>query len=92
MVMRVHSASDETTRRDLDALPGQLARIRAAIDEGVLGGDPPNAADLQLAPSVRLLMTLDDVRPLVEEHGLADWATRLFPDVEGRMPAGTYPV
>ena len=92
MVMRVHDASDETTRADLAALPGHLQRIRAALDEGVLGGDPPNAADLQLAPSVCLLTTLEDVRPLVEEHGLRGWASGLFPDVTGRMPAGTYPI
>jgi glutathione S-transferase len=91
MIMRVHGASDETTRADIQALPEQLARIQAAIDDGVLGGDPPNAADLQLAPSVRLLLTLEDVEPLVPV-GVAAWARGLFSDVPGRMPAGTYPV
>jgi glutathione S-transferase len=91
MVMRVHGASDETTREDLEALPGHLARIEAAIGDGVLGGEQPNAADLQLAPSVRLLLTLDDVAPLVESGRAAAWARALFPDVPGRMPAGTFP-
>ncbi|MEA2353733.1 MAG: glutathione S-transferase [Thermoleophilaceae bacterium] len=91
-VMKVHGASDDTTRADLDALPGNLAKIRQALDEGVIGGDPPNAADLQIAPSVRLLLTLDDVVPLVEQAGVADWARGLFPDYGGKMPAGTYPL
>ncbi|MEA2367959.1 MAG: glutathione S-transferase, partial [Thermoleophilaceae bacterium] len=72
--------------------PGNLAKIRQALDEGVIGGDPPNAADLQIAPSVRLLLTLDDVVPLVEQAGVADWARGLFPDYGGKMPAGTYPL
>jgi glutathione S-transferase len=91
MVARVHKATDETTRADLEALPEQLGRIQSAIDDGVLGGDPPNAADLQLAPSVGLLMTLEDVESTVPA-GVAAWARGLFPDIQGRMPAGTYPV
>jgi glutathione S-transferase len=92
-VLRVHGGSDETTRAHLASLPDDLARIRRALDDGVLGGtENPNAADLQIAPSVRLLLTLDDVVPLVEGAGVADWARELFPDYGGRMPAGTYPV
>jgi glutathione S-transferase len=91
MVMRVHDASDETTEADIEALPGHLARIESAIEEGVLGGEQPNAADLQLAPSVRLLLTLEDVRPLVEAGRAGDWARGLFPDVPGSLPAGTFP-
>ena len=92
MVMRVHTASDETTRADLDALPGHIARIEEALEAGTLGGDPPNAADLQLAPSVRLLMTCEDIAPLVEAGRAGTWARGLFPDVPGRLPAGTLPI
>ena len=35
-------------RADLDALPGQLDRIDAWIADGLLGGEQPNAADLQI--------------------------------------------
>ena len=90
-VLGVHDGDDETVRTHLAGLPDDLGRIRRAMDEGVIGGDQPNAADLQIAPSVRLLLTLDDVAPLVESHGVADWARDLFPDYGGRMPAGTYP-
>jgi glutathione S-transferase len=89
MVLRAHRAVDEDLPRDLEELPGHLARVEAGLDAGILGDDPPNAADLQIAPSVRLLLTLDDVAPLVEAGRAAEWARRLFPDVPGRMPAGT---
>jgi glutathione S-transferase len=91
-VLGVHKGDDEAVRGHLDSLREDLDRIRQAMDEGVLGGDPPNAADLQIAPSVRLLMTLEDVSPMIEERGLGDWARGLFPEYGGRMPAGTYSV
>jgi glutathione S-transferase len=89
--MGVHDASDETTRADIEALPGHLERIEGALADGVIGGELPNAADLQIAPSVGLLLTLEDVRPLVEHGRAADWARGLFPAIAGRLPAGTLP-
>ena len=57
------SANDENTR----ARPRRAARRarsrRRADRRGVIGGDEPNAADFQIAPSIRLLMTMDDLRP-----------------------------
>ena len=43
-------ASSATGRRaaDLAALPRQLERIDGWIGEGLLGGEQPNAADLQI--------------------------------------------
>jgi glutathione S-transferase len=92
MVLRAHRATDEDLPADLAALPDHLARIEEALEAGILGGEPPNAADLQLAPSVRLLMTLEDVAPLVEAGRAGAWARGLFPDVPGRLPAGTLPI
>jgi glutathione S-transferase len=86
-----NGASDESARRDLADLPGHLDKIDAAITDGVLGGDTPNAADLQIASAVRLLLTLGDVRPLVEGRPCAELAQRLFPAYPGEVPAGTLP-
>ena len=55
---RLNEATDENVRADLAALPGMLQRVDDWIAEGVLGGEQPNAADLQIAASLRLLMTL----------------------------------
>jgi glutathione S-transferase len=86
-----NEANDESAQRDLADLPGHLDKVDAAIADGVLGGDPPNAADLQIASAVRLLLTLGDVRPLVEGRPCAELARRLFPDYPGDVPAGTLP-
>lgn len=78
-------------RKDLAALPAQFDRVDAWIAEGVLGNAEPNAADLQLAPSIRLLATMEDVRPLLEGRPCLDLAMRLFPSYAGRLPAGALP-
>ena len=60
---RFNKADDAHAIADLAALPGLLDRIDGYVADGVIGGAEPNAADLQIAPSVALLMTLDDLRP-----------------------------
>jgi glutathione S-transferase len=81
---RFNNASDENVRADLAALPGMLNRIDDWIAEGVLGADPPNAADLQIAASIRLAMTLDDLRPAIESRPAGELALRVMPDYPGR--------
>jgi len=85
-----NKASDENARADLDALPGHLDQIDGWIAEGLLGGDEPNAADLQIGSTIRLLMSIGDVRPLIEGRPAAD-LTRYFPPLAGEVPAGTLP-
>jgi glutathione S-transferase len=85
-----NKASDEAARADLAALPAQLERIEGWIDEGVIGGELPNAADLQLGSTVRLLMTIGDVRPLIEGRRAAQ-LVRYFPPMVGAVDAGVLP-
>ena len=81
---RMNQAGDEAVRADLAALPDWLRRIDDWIAEGVLGSDPPNAADLQIAASLRLAMTLDDLRPAIESRPAGEVAMRAVPDFPGR--------
>jgi len=83
--VRFNRASDENVRADLAALPGTLERIDDWIEEGLLGSETPNAADFQIAPSVRLLMTLDDVRPAIEGRPAGELATRIVPVFPGHV-------
>jgi len=82
----------EQARKDLAALPAQLDQVDAWIAEGVLGGAEPNAADLQITPSIGLLATMDDVQPLLAGRPCLSLAMRLFPSRPGRLPAGALPV
>jgi glutathione S-transferase len=93
LMARKNKASDDSARADLLALPNQLERIDGWIAEGLLGGERPNAADLQIGSTIRLLMSIGDVRPLIDgapAHACASLA-RYFPPMVGEVPAGVLP-
>jgi glutathione S-transferase len=84
---RFNEATDENARRALEALPGLLDRVDAYIESGVLNGEQLNVADFQIAPSLGLMMTLDDLRPAIENRPAGALAKRIVPNYPGRMPA-----
>jgi glutathione S-transferase len=83
---RFNQATDDNVKRDLAALPGLLQRVDDLIAAGVLGGEQPNAADFQIAPSLGLALTLDDLRPAIEGRPAGELAKRLVPDYPGHTP------
>ncbi|HEY4810616.1 MAG TPA: glutathione S-transferase N-terminal domain-containing protein [Solirubrobacteraceae bacterium] len=83
-------ARDDVARADLTALPTQLERIDSWIAEGLMDAEQPNAADLQIGSTIRILMSIADVRPLIEGHPAAG-LTRYFPPMVGEIPAGVLP-
>lgn len=85
-------ASEAAARSDLDALPRHFDRIEQWVEAGVLGGEAPNAADLQIGSSIRLLVTIADLRPLVQARPRVAALTRYFASPQpGEIPAGTLP-
>ncbi|HWX88556.1 MAG TPA: glutathione S-transferase [Solirubrobacteraceae bacterium] len=90
LMARRNHAQDEKARADLAALPAQLDHIDAWIADGVLGGEQPNAADLQIGSSIRLLWTIADVRSLIDGRP-AQGLTRWFEPQAGEAPPGTLP-
>jgi glutathione S-transferase len=83
--IRTHQATNETVRTDLGALPETLDRIDAWIGEAVIGGPRPNAADFQIAPSVRLLMCAEQLRPLIAKRPCGGLADRLVSNFPGQI-------
>jgi glutathione S-transferase len=81
-----NEAGDENVEADLAKLPGMLDRIDGWIADGVLGAEQPNAGDLQIAPSLRLAMTLDDLRPPIEARPCGKLALRIVPKYPGNVP------
>ena len=90
LIARRGGSNDDSARVTIAALPRQLERIDGWIAEGLLGGERPNAADLQIGSTVRLLMSLSDLRPSIERHPAAQ-LTRFFRPIAGEIPAGTLP-
>jgi glutathione S-transferase len=90
LMARKNDATDELVRGDLAALPGHLDRIDGWVATGLLGGESPNAADLQIGSSIQLLLSYGDVAPLLEARPCAALA-RYFRPLPGSIPAGVLP-
>jgi len=86
LAARFNEASDENARQALATLPVMLDKVDAWVESGVLNGEVLNAADFQIAPSIGLAMTLDDLRPAIENRPAAKLARRLVPNYPGKMP------
>jgi glutathione S-transferase len=87
LAARLNEATHEAVRDDLAALPGHLDKVDGWIEDGVLGGAEPTAADFQIATSLRLLMTLDDLRPAIESRPAGRLAREVVPEFPGRVNA-----
>jgi glutathione S-transferase len=83
---RFNEADDEHVRRGIAELPGMLQRIDDWIAAGVLNGEQLNAADFQIAPSLGLAMTIDDLRPAIENRPAGQLAKRVVPNYPGKTP------
>jgi glutathione S-transferase len=83
---RFNRATDEAVERDLAALPRLVDRIDELIEQGVIGSAERNAADFQIATSISLLLTMDDVRPMIEGRPAERLAREVVPHQPGHMP------
>ena len=85
---RINRTDAATAARVLAALPAQLDQIDAYIADGTIGdAAQPNAADLQILSTIGLLLTIADVRPLIDSRPCGAAAQALFGGIfDGDMP------
>jgi glutathione S-transferase len=88
---KYHNISAARLAEDLAGLPAKLDRVDALVAEGVIGREAPNAADLQIGSTLSVLLTVGDVRPLIEGRRAEQVARRWFEDRPGLVPAGAFP-
>ena len=75
------SATGAATRADVEAIPGMLDHVDALIAAGTIGDpDAPNAADFQIATTVREILSLGNLRALAEGRPAEELARRILPD------------
>jgi glutathione S-transferase len=79
-------ADEAHVRQALADLPATLDRVDGYIAAGVIGGEQPNAADFQIAPSVRILAGMADLAPLLAGRPCEAHARRLVPDYPDAPP------
>jgi glutathione S-transferase len=88
---RINRSSDLNVRADLAHLDHHLARVDRWIDHEVIGGEQPNAADLQIGAGLRLLLTIDDVARWAGSRPATQLAFKWFSQYPGHVPAGVLP-
>jgi glutathione S-transferase len=83
--------ADGQVERAIAQVPEVLGNVDELISRGVIGGDQPNAADFQIATSVRALLTVEDLRPVTERRPAAELAMRFLPEFGITFPTGMLP-
>lgn len=88
---KYHGITAVQLAEDLEGLPAKLDHIDQLAADGIIGGDQPTAADLQIGSTIRVLMIVGDLRPLLSDRPGEEIAMRWFPDYPGDVPAGAFP-
>ncbi len=88
---KYHRITAEQLAEDLAGLPAKLDHVDELAADGVIDGEDATAADLQIGATLRVLLTVGDLRPLIEGRGGERVARRWFPDYPGDIPARAYP-
>jgi glutathione S-transferase len=88
---KYHNITAVRLVEDLAGLPAKLDQVDAYVSEGLLAGETPNAADLQIGATLNVLLNVGDVRPLIEARPAVQVAHKWFDDRPGLIPAGAFP-
>jgi glutathione S-transferase len=83
--------ADGQIRQAIAQVPEVLDRVDQLIADGVIGGDEPNAADFQIASSVRALLNVADLEPSTNGRPASELALRYFPEFGTDFPPGLLP-
>ncbi len=88
---KYHRITAVQLAEDLAGFPAKLDRCDELLAAGVIGGETPNGADLQIGATLRVLQIVGDLRPYLDGRPSNDLAGRLFDAWPGDVPAGAFP-
>jgi glutathione S-transferase len=88
---KYHRISAERLAEDLAGLPEKIDHVDSLAAEGIVGGEEPTAADLQIGATLRVLLAVGDLQPLIGGRPAEQVARRWFPEYAGEVPAGALP-
>jgi glutathione S-transferase len=83
---KIVGADDAAVRAELAGMAATLGKVEELRAAGVIGGDQPNAADFQIAGSMRGLQVIGDLRPYIGDHPAMRWAETVLPALPGPSP------
>lgn len=70
---------EANVRADIASIPSRLDRVEELLEEGIIGGEEPNAADFQIATSVQAILLIPEVGARVGDRPLRAYAERIDP-------------
>lgn len=90
---RYHGLTAVRIAEGLEGLPAKLDHVDSLIAEGVIGGERPNAADLQIGSTLRVFGSIGDLHPLLADRPAGELGERLFPEylAGAVLPSGAFP-
>lgn len=88
---KYHSISCVQVAEDLERLPGMVDEIDQMAEKGILDGENPTAADLQIGSSVWTIATIADVKPVFAGSAAERVAERYFGEIPELIPTGALP-
>jgi glutathione S-transferase len=88
---RYHGLDAVKLAEGLAAFPAKLDHVDELISEGLLDGERPNAADLQIGATLRVILNVADIAPLNEGRPAGRMARRWFSDYDGSVPPNALP-
>src|SRR3954453_2195713 len=80
---KYHRISAARLGEDLAGLPAKIDHVDELAREGIVGGASPTAADLQIGATLRVLLPVGDLLPLLEGRPAELIARRWFADYAG---------
>jgi glutathione S-transferase len=88
---RYHDLTAVKIAEGLASLPVKLDHIDGLVAAGTIGGEEPNAADLQIGSTIQVLRLSGDLEPLIAGRPAAEVGQRWLSPRHGSVPAGAYP-
>ena len=88
---RYHGITAARLHDDLAGLPQKIAHIESLAEQGVIDGEQPNAADLQIGATIRVLLPIADLRPLLSAPRPSASPCASFPSTRAKFLRGAYP-
>lgn len=87
LARREDARSTERVRADWTSLPGHLDHVGQLIADGVIGTPERNAADFQIATTLRAMLAFEDYAPLLSGRPTEQLARRISPEYPYRVPS-----
>jgi glutathione S-transferase len=88
---KYHEITAARLADDLSGLPAKLDHVDQLAAGGVIGGEEPNAADLQIGATLRVLLSVGDLQPLLSDRPCETIARRWFANYPAAIPSGAFP-